>query len=86
MAAFGSRREGAETLVEHRKKFGASKDKLEALLQAPESKLSDAQQRVQDLELTRVTVDQLASKVDKAEKAFIPSVEHLQYNKEKVAE
>lgn len=52
---------------------------MKASLRASDSTLSDAQQCVQELELTRNTVNQLATKVGEAERAVDASLEHVQY-------
>lgn len=55
-------------------------------LRASECRLSDFQQHVQELELTKDTVDQLASRVDEAEKVLGAFQKHIQYLVEKPAE
>lgn len=47
---------------------------------------TDAQQHVPKLELTKDTVDQLASKVDEAENPLGASQEHVHYFEEKLAD
>lgn len=53
----GSSRDGVQSLIEHKKVCEASKSKSDALLKAFESRLYDAQQRVQKTGLTENTVD-----------------------------
>lgn len=52
------------------KVYEASKDKLETSLKASEDKLSDAQLRLQELQLANGTVDGLTLKVDEAGNAL----------------
>lgn len=77
MAALGSSRDGARSVVGHKKECKANKVKLEGSFRESESRLSDAQRRVKGLELTKDSVDQLASRVDGAEKALCPSQENV---------
>lgn len=79
LAALGSNRDGAESFVEHKKVCEENKTKLETLDKESESKLSDAQQRVQVLQLTKDTVDQLATKVDEAERRLAAFQEHVHF-------
>lgn len=69
LVALGSSHVDSGLLIEH-EVCEESKAKLEASLTVSESKLSDAQKRVQELELINDTVNQLVSRIDKAEKAF----------------
>lgn len=78
-------RNGAEAFVRHRE-CAANKAKPEASLKAFESKLPNFQQRVQKLDSTNDTVDQLASKVGEAKKALGASQKHVFYLQEKLAE
>lgn len=84
MAVLGSSRDGAERSVEH-KQCEAKEAKLEASFKASESKQSDAQQRVKELELIKDTFDKLVSKVNEAEKALGASQYHVQYLEKKLA-
>lgn len=72
-------------MLEH-KEGAANKTKLKMSLKESESKLSRAQLRVQKLEVTKDTFDQLPSKVDKTEKVMGASHEDLQYLEETFAE
>lgn len=62
-------RDGAESFVEHNE-CEANKAKLKSSLKWTESKLFNSQQRLQEIELTKDTIGQLASKIDEPKKAF----------------
>lgn len=57
LTALGSSHDGAESLVDDKTVCKSKKAKLEALLKATEDRLSDAWHRVQELELSKDTVD-----------------------------
>lgn len=46
--------------------YNANKAQLEASLKASKGRMSDAEHRVQELELTKDAVDRLGAKVEKA--------------------
>lgn len=79
LAALGSSEDSPELLVEHTKVCEARKFNLEASLKASNSKRSDAQQRVEEPELSKNTVEPLQTEVDEAEKALAASQERVQY-------
>lgn len=64
----------------------ASSSKLSASFKGSESKLSDGQQRLEELKLTKDTADQLAIYIDESEKALAPSQERVEYLENQVAE
>lgn len=70
LVTLGSSRDRAELLVEHKKICEASRSSLEASLTASDRKLSDGQKCMQALLLTKETIEKLATKVDKSEKAL----------------
>lgn len=64
----------------------ASNSKLKVLFKSFESKLLKAHQRVQELNLTKETVDQLATKFDEAEGVLAAPQDHVQYLEDRIVE
>lgn len=85
-AALGSSLDGPAQLLEYKTLCKANKSKLKESLRVSEIELSDAEQYVQEIELTKDTVDHLATKVDKAEKALSIYQEPVQYLEDRVGE
>lgn len=65
---------------------GEVKAKLKTSLKASESQLSDAQHRIQELELSKNTLNQLATRIDEAEKSLVASQERVQYFEDRGSE
>lgn len=84
LVALHSSRDGAEPLAELKKVCEANKTKPEAWLKASEDKLSDAQHRVQEIELINDTASPLAAEVNEAEKALPTSQEHAQFDADRI--
>lgn len=59
--------------------YGSGKAELEKTLQASEDKLSEADHRIQGLNLNKLTVRDLAVKLEKAKQSFITYEERVQY-------
>lgn len=70
LASLASICAGAQSLVEFGK-YDANRTKLETLYKVSGSSLSDAQKHVQELEITKDTMDQLTSNFYKAEKGWV---------------
>lgn len=64
----------------------ANRSRLVESLKAAESKLSQAEKRVQEIQDTKDTAELLATKVDEAEKMLGASQEHVQHLEVKQAE
>lgn len=63
LSALSSNPDGVESLVEHKQMCDANRARLKASLKVSENKLSDAQHLLKERELTKDTVEQLATKV-----------------------
>lgn len=86
LTPFGPWSDFAESSIKQKKICEVNKVKLHAMIQALESKLSNAQHRVKQLQLTRNTADQLATRVVESEKDLGTSQEIVPYLEDIVAE
>lgn len=73
-------------MVEHKKVCEAKKTKGKASLKASGDKLSDAQHRVNELELTKNTADRPDTKFDEAKKVLATSPGHVKHLEDRLAE
>lgn len=86
LVALGLSRLRTESFVKVKKVSETGKAKLKASPEASEDRLSDAHDRMEELDTTKTTVDQPATIDDEARKVVAASHEHVRYHEDKVAE
>lgn len=84
--ALSSSHGAAKLFVENKSVRNTSEANLEASPKAYESKLSDAQHRMQEVDIINETFNQLEIKVGVVEKELAALQKHVQYPEDRVAE